>query len=103
MFGIFKNLFSQSAPTNLQSILADGALLVDVRNPFEYQMGTVKGAINIPLQQVEQQLSKFKNQKAIVVFCQSGNRSGQAKQVLDQHGIPNVYNGGSWKNVQNQL
>jgi len=33
------------------------------------------------------------------VFCRSGNRSGQAKMILEQNGIKNVVNGGTWQNV----
>ena len=72
---------------------------VDVRTPAEFTQGSVKGAINIPLDQIEKQLSKFKGKKNIVVFCRSGNRSSQAKAILEQNGITNVTNGGSWEDV----
>ena len=54
---------------------------------------------NIPLDQVANQLSKFKDKKSIVVFCRSGNRSGQAKSILEQNGFRDVINGGTWENV----
>jgi len=44
-------------------------------------------------------LTKFKGKKNIIVFCRSGNRSGQAKSILEQHGFTNVINGGAWDNV----
>jgi rhodanese-related sulfurtransferase len=49
------------------------------------------------------QLAKFKGRKSVVVFCRSGARSSQAKGFLDQQGIPNVFNGGTWNNVQQLL
>ena len=39
----------------------------------------------------------FKNM--FVVFCRSGNRSSQAKSILEQNGFKNVINGATWQNV----
>ena len=97
--GLFSNLFGGGATANLQSIIDDGAFLVDVRTPGEFAEGHVKGSVNIPLDIVPTELAKFKNKKNIVVFCRSGNRSGQAKTILEQNGISNVMNGGSWEEV----
>ena len=80
-------------------LIKNGAFLVDVRTSAEFSGGSVKGAINIPLNQVQSQLSKFKGKKGIVVFCASGNRSAQAKRILESNSIQNVYNGGSWSKV----
>jgi rhodanese-related sulfurtransferase len=63
-------------------------------------LGSVKGAVNIPLGNLRDQLFKFKDQKNIVVFCKSGVRSAQAKRILEQNGFQNVTNGRTWKNVQ---
>ena len=95
----FSNLFGGGATANLQSIIDDGAFLVDVRTPGEFAEGHVKGSVNIPLDIVPTELAKFKNKKSIVVFCRSGNRSGQAKAILDANGISNVTNGGCWEDV----
>ena len=100
MLGIFKNLFGQKDNTELKEVLADNAYLVDVRTPSEFASGSVKGAVNIPLDKISGQLSKFKGKKNIVVFCRSGNRSSQAKSILEKNGFDNVLNGGTWNNVQ---
>ena len=100
MFGIFKNIFGQQDNSQLKEVLADNAFLVDVRTPSEFASGSIKGAVNIPLDKVSGQLSKFKGKKHIVVFCRSGNRSGQAKSILEKNGFTNVVNGGTWQNVQ---
>jgi phage shock protein E len=96
---ILKRLFGGSQSTELEAIIKDGAYLVDVRTPAEFANGHAKGSVNIPLDQVASQLSKFKNKKNIVVCCQSGGRSGQAKTILEKNGFQNVVNGGSWNNV----
>ena len=58
------------------------------------------GSVNIPLDQVQNQLAKFKAKENIVVFCRSGNRSGQAKSILEQNGFSNVTNGGTWQDIE---
>lgn len=100
MFGIFKNMFAPTDNSGLKEAVKNGAFLVDVRTPAEFSGGSVKGAVNIPLDKVQSQLSKFKNKKNIVVFCRSGNRSSQAKSILEQNGFQNVINGGTWQNVK---
>lgn len=100
MFGIFKNMFAPTDNSGLKEAVKNGAFLVDVRTPAEFSAGSVKGAINIPLDKVPSQLSKFKNKESIVVFCRSGSRSGQAKSILESNGFQNVINGGTWENVR---
>lgn len=99
MFGIFKNTFSNSDSTQMKDIITKDAFLVDVRTPAEFAEGHVAGSINIPLDQVQNQIVQFKDKENIVVFCRSGNRSGQAKSILEQNGFTNVTNGGTWQDV----
>ena len=96
---IFSQLFGTSTKVDLQQIINEGSFLVDVRTPGEFAAGHVKGSENIPLNNITTQLNKFKNKKNIIVFCQSGGRSSQAKTILEQNGFTNVINGGSWNNV----
>ncbi|QTE36484.1 rhodanese-like domain-containing protein [Mucilaginibacter gossypii] len=96
---LFKQLFGGSPSVDLESLIKDGAFLVDVRTPGEFAGGHAKGSVNIPLDQLPQQLSRFRNKKNIIVCCQSGGRSGQAKVILEKSGITNVINGGNWNNV----
>ena len=77
-----------------------GALVVDVRTPAEFAAGAYQGAINIPLDQVERRLADFGDRKhSIVVYCRSGNRSGQAKVILEKNGFSDVTNGGGLKDM----
>jgi rhodanese-related sulfurtransferase len=96
---LFQRLFSSAQAVDLKSIIEAGAFLVDVRTPGEFSSGHVKGSVNIPLDKVQTQVAKFKNKKNIIVFCRSGGRSSQAKNILQQHGFTNVINGGTWNNV----
>lgn len=96
MFNLLKNLFSME---DLSKNINENTFLVDVRTATEFDSGSVKGAVNIPLDRIENNIDKFKNKSNIVVFCRSGNRSGQAKNILNEMGINNVTNGGTWQNV----
>lgn len=74
-------------------------VLLDVRTPGEFSEGTVKGAMNIPLDELENRLKELDSKHKIVVFCKSGARSSRAIQILESHGFTNLVNGGSWADV----
>ena len=96
---ILQQLFGGGPKADIKATIAEGAFLVDVRTPGEFLEGHVKGSVNIPLDSLTHQLAKFKNKKNIIVFCRSGNRSVQAKLILEQNGFTNVVNGGTWDHV----
>lgn len=85
---------------SLPKIIEDDAFLADVRTPEEFSEGHIKGSVNIPLDEIEDHLDKFKDQKQIVVFCRSGRRSAEAKKILEKYGITNVVNGGAWTDIK---
>ena len=103
MFNFLKDLFGGSDNTQVIEAIKSGAVLVDVRTPAEFSMGTVKGAVNIPLDRFSGQFKKLKSDKTIIVFCASGARSGQAKSILDQNGYKDVINGGGWRSVESAV
>jgi rhodanese-related sulfurtransferase len=77
--------------------------IVDVRTESEYQDGHVINSRNIPVDQVPNLIEEFKNMsKPIVLCCASGSRSGMATEYLSSAGVTEIYNGGSWKNVELQ-
>ncbi|WP_396137238.1 rhodanese-like domain-containing protein [Flavobacterium sp.] len=94
-----KAVIKKPTTQKVKPITKKETFYVDVRTPAEFAQGSVKGAVNIPLDQIEKQLAKFKGKKNIVVFCRSGSRSSKAKAILEQNGIINVTNGGSWEDV----
>ena len=68
--------------------------LVDVREPHERAEFNI-GGVHIPLGQVQMmqvdQLENMKNEE-VIVYCRSGNRSGQAAMILDTLGFANTKN-----------
>ena len=75
-------------------------ILVDVRTPEEFAQGNVKNSINIPISELENNLSKLQGKKNIVVFCKAGIRAAKAEKLLKDKKIKNVYNGKTWENVK---
>ncbi|MDA4679967.1 rhodanese-like domain-containing protein, partial [Enterobacter asburiae] len=83
----------------------NGALIVDVRTKEEFKSGNAAKSINIPLDQIQNELKKLgpKKDRVIITCCRSGNRSRVAKSILKSAGYTEVHNGGSWQNVQNLI
>jgi len=100
MMNLLKTLFGKSDNSAIKDVLAQGAVIVDVRSAGEFAGGHAKGAVNIPLDQLETKFNKIRSyQKPIVLCCASGMRSGRAKTILTQQGITNLYDAGSWRNL----
>ena len=68
------------------------ALLLDVRDPAEYEAGHVENAINIPLPQLRNRIEELPRDHPIWVYCGVGKRSYYAVRVLLQHGFQLVRN-----------
>ena len=66
--------------------------LLDVRTKNEFQLGSISGAINIPVDELRSRLNEIPTEKPIAVFCQVGLRGYVAQQILIGKGIKNVYN-----------
>lgn len=99
--GFFEKLFGATGVKHdYKKMIAEGAVVIDVRTPQEFEAGNVPNSINIPLNQVQHKVSKFKSiKKPIVLCCASGNRSGQALRFLQSQGLKEVYNGGGWRRL----
>ena len=101
--GFLSMLFGKVDNSGITEAIREGAYLVDVRTPAEFSAGSVRGAVNIPLSEIKNKLSKFKGKKNIIVFCRSGSRSGEAKRILEQNGFQNVINGGTRQRVNEAM
>ncbi len=74
----------------------DSPIVVDVRSREEFRAGAVPGAINIPLDEIEERYAELGTNPAreITVYCASGGRSSYAQQFLAQVGFTAAKNGG---------
>ena len=87
-------------PMTAKNLIADGAVLIDVRTAEEFEKGHISGAKNIYYVEIAQKISSLvpNKSKPIVVYCSMAKRSTQALQVLLDMGYTNVYNLGSMSN-----
>ena len=99
------NILGFSKPTiDYKSLIDSGAIIVDVRTKGEYMSGHIKNSLNIPVDSINQHISKLKDKnKAIITCCASGMRSAAAKSILKSNGIEQVHNGGAWHSLQRKI
>ena len=104
MLTTIKNLFGIGSHTDYAQLVKEGAIILDVRSKAEFESGHIRGSINIPVEQLGNNLHKWKDKnKPIIICCSSGMRSASAKVLLKSNGYLKVYNGGSWNKLQNKL
>lgn len=93
--GDAENAISSVNPVEAQKRLMNAqepAVLIDVREPWEYARGHAKGAKNIPLSQLNERAAEAPTDRETLVICQSGHRSMQAAKALRQRGLTRVTN-----------
>lgn len=74
-----------------RQLVQGGARLVDVRTPAEFAAGHIPGAVNIPVQELDARMAELEpKSSALVVYCRSGNRSGNAARRLKSAGFSAV-------------
>lgn len=70
----------------------DAGVLLDVREPWEYEMVHVEGALHIPMGQIPERLGELNSAHTYVVMCHHGRRSQQVAGYLESHGYSRVHN-----------
>jgi phage shock protein E len=85
---IFQSLFSKGEAIDLQSLIDQGAFLVDVRTAAEFSGGHVKGSVNIPLNNIPTQLANSKTRKTLLCFAEVGEGVPRPKQSWNKMDLP---------------
>jgi rhodanese-related sulfurtransferase len=85
-----------SVCARIRQALESGAQLVDVRTPQEYACGALPGAVNLPLQWVAGAHEHLDQERPVIVYCRSGQRSEMARMILASIGFSNVWNIGGY-------
>lgn len=98
--GLLKKALGLDSGVDFDSLINNGAIVIDVRTVPEYQQGHTEGSLNIPLDQLEDRMIEIKKGVPIIVCCESGSRSGVAKEILETNGFKEVFNGGNWNNLK---
>ncbi|SES02967.1 CoA-disulfide reductase [Gracilibacillus ureilyticus] len=81
----------------IDQIIADGGILIDVREPVEREAGFIAGSINIPLGEIRDRLDEIPKDQTIYVTCQVGLRGYLATRILTANGYQAKNLDGGWK------
>lgn len=65
--------------------------LLDVRTQNEFELMHIKGAVNIPVADIEKKIFIYEQMAPIMVYCSSGSRSKSAIEILNNLGYSNIY------------
>jgi rhodanese-related sulfurtransferase len=82
----------EASPQEAYAAVQDGAVLIDVREEWEYQEMSIPGAVLIPLGQVLDRLDEIPEDSDVYVHCRMGSRSARAVEFLRAHGRPRSFN-----------
>ena len=97
-----QKLFGTGPKVDFANLIANGAQIIDVRTPGEFAGGHIQNAKNIPLGDLDRNLTKIKKDKPVITCCASGMRSASARKILLSNGFTDVYNGGGWLSLRAQ-
>ena len=82
----------QLPPKEVQPLLAQGIVLLDVREHEELELASVAGVRHIPMHEVPGRLADLNPQAPIAVLCHHGGRSMQVARFLERNGFTDVIN-----------
>lgn len=90
MFGFGSNSFSLDQEDFLKKA-AEGARIIDVRSPQEFNQGHLPKAVNIPVNMIGARLADFKKhaekKETVLLYCLSGSRSAMAYKFLAKNNL----------------
>lgn len=86
----------QIAPAELAAWLADARrekpILLDVREPWEWQTARIEGSQHIPMREVPGRLAEIDSGREVVAICHHGGRSQQVAMFLEKNGFARIHN-----------
>jgi adenylyltransferase/sulfurtransferase len=74
------------------AVAEGGAVLVDVREAWEWEQQRIPGAVLIPLAELPQRIDEIPDDRDVYVHCRLGGRSAKAVEFLHEHGRPRAVN-----------
>ena len=76
----------------LKNMMLEGAIVIDIRSPQEFDEGHINGSINIPDYEIIKRISNYDKNQIIIVYCGPGIRSKNVQRKLQKMGYINSYN-----------
>jgi rhodanese-related sulfurtransferase len=87
---------NQITPAQLAAWLADAGrerpVLLDVREPWEWEAARIEGARHIPMREVPARVGEVERDREVVAICHHGGRSQQVAMYLEKNGFAKVHN-----------
>ena len=93
----------QTLDNGLDSLIKNGAVILDVRTEKEFKTGRIEGSQNISLGEIRERFIELDKNKTYITVCSHGLRSVKVESILKDKGFKNVYNGGAWSDLQKSL
>ena len=93
-------------PASARTLIAQGAVVLDVRTPDEFDGGHLAGATNVAVAELPQRLAEVDTlvggdkTRPVVVYCAAGGRAAKAKTALEAAGYTHVVNGGGYDDLK---
>lgn len=87
----------------LDKKIANGAIILDVRTEKEFKTAHIYGSINISLGTIRERYTELDPKKTYITCCSHGLRSVKAESILKEKGFKNVYNGGAYSDILNDV
>lgn len=101
--GTNKSVIQSPNSEEISEIIQDKSVtIIDVRTAEEYKAGHVEGAINIPYDEIENEVNYDKDQ-TIAVYCRTGVRSSEAAKILEKMGYTKIYDLGGIEDFNVEL
>lgn len=89
---VLHGVFKQVHVSQVRELVESGACIIDVRGRDEFEMGHLKGAVNIPLGELRGRTAEIPTDRPVYLHCRTSQRSYNAIMALKGRGIDNVVN-----------
>ncbi len=103
MFKTLRQLFGISQAIDYARLVREGAIVLDVRTPEEFNKAHIAGAVNIPIEKLNKNMHRLSKAIPIIACCNDGSKSWYAKNLLDANGYRKVYDAGNWRKLERGL
>jgi rhodanese-related sulfurtransferase len=74
------------------ALQAQGALILDVREPWELEIAAIDQALNMPMQSIPAALGALPRDQNLLILCHHGIRSMHVARFLEGHGFDALFN-----------
>lgn len=100
VFAFYRAYRQAKLHNGLDQLLAEGAVILDVRTPWAYKDGYLASSVNIPLSRLRDEPLPLDKEQVYITCCSLGLRSVKAVDMLRTRGFPYVYNSGVWTELK---